>query len=170
MRGFTLIELLVYIAILVIVLTMAMQFTLALIEANAKSNAKEEVQVNAQAVLQAFDFGTRHAQAVYDPTSDFLGNPGQLSLLTTRYMLADEAQSYVDMYVDNGRFCVKNELAGVSCVTSSKVEITSLTFTEITQPQGAESVQMRFSLRFDSPRTEYYFTQTVQTSARLRAY
>lgn len=170
MKAFTLIELLVYIAILLIVVTLSMQFILAVIEANGKANAKEEVQVNTQAVLQAFDFATRHAQGVYDPTSDFVNDPGQLSLVSTRDVPAGETQSYLDMYIDDDRLCVKKELTGVECVTSSRVKVTSLMFNKIMQPGGAESVQMLFTLRFDSARAEYYFPQTVQTSARLRAY
>jgi len=170
MRGFTLVELIIYIAVLSVILVLIVMFTLNVIEASAKSAAKEEVQTNTATVLQAFDFIIRDAQSVYDPTSNFAGDPGQLSLVTTRYLSPDEATSHMDIYLYDGRFCVKREYAGVTCMTSSRVELTSLTFSEITQSNGAESVQMNFTIRYKSPRTEYYYTESVQTSARLRAY
>ena len=168
--GFTLVELLVYTAILSLVLALSAQFALSVLEASAKSIAKERVQANAANILQAFDFEVRHAQALYTPTSDFIGDPGQLSIVTSRNLPSDETRTYVDIYADNRRLCVKRELAGISCISSSEVEITSLVFTRILQAGGAESVRMRISLRNMSPKVEYQFAETLQTSARLRSY
>lgn len=170
MRGFTLIELLVYVALLSIILTLSVQFVLSIIESTARMDAKEEVQKNAAAIIQTFDYAARQSRAIYDPTSDFISDPGQVSLVSSTNLAPYEDETYVDMYLDNGRFCVKWELTGVECVTSTRVEITSLTFSNIDQGANIESVQIRATLRFDSPRTEYYFTETVETSVRLRNY
>ena len=169
-NGFTLIELLVYVAVLAIIITLSVLFTLGIIEAAAKSAAKEEVQVNIANIIQSFDFEIRHAQALYVPTSDFIGDPGQLSFVSPRNLPANESETYVDMYLDEGRFCLKREVSGVSCITSLGVEVTSLTFERIVQPGGAESVQIRFSIRNKIPKVEYQFQETIQTSARLRSY
>lgn len=170
MRGFTLIELLVYTAVLSLILTLSAQFALGVVEASAKSVAKERVQANAANILQAFDSEVRHAQALYTPTSDFVSDPGQLSLVTSRNLPSEETRSYVDIYVDSGRLCMKRELTGLSCVSSSEVEITSLIFTRISQAGGVESARMRVTLRNISPKAGYQFPQIVQTSARLRPY
>jgi hypothetical protein len=170
MRGFTLVELLVYTATLSLVLILSVIFVMGVLEATAKSNAKEEVQANASAIIQLFDITVRHSQSVYDPTSDFTGDPGQLSLVSNRDLLPEEQESYVDLYIDEGKFCLKREFHGVSCASSSKTELTSLTFREITQAGGAESVQMIFTIRYKSPKQEYYFTETYQVSARVRPY
>ena len=170
MRGFTLVELLVYTATFSLVLVLAVIFVMGVLEATAKSNAKEEVQANAAAIIQLFDTTVRHSQSVYDRTSDFIGDPGQLSLVSIRDLLPQETESYVDIYSDEGKFCVKRELYGVLCASSSKTELTSLTFREITQAGGAESVQMIFTIRYKSPKQEYYFMETYQVSARVRPY
>lgn len=170
MRGFTLIELLVYVALLSIILTLAVGFLLSVIESTARMDAKEEVQKNAAAIIRAFDYAARQSSAIYGPTSDFVSDPGQISLVSSINLAPDENESYVDMYLDNGRFCVKWELTGVECVTSTRIEVTSLRFTRIDQGSNIESVQIMATLRFDSPRTEYYFTETVETSVRLRGY
>jgi len=170
MRGFTLIELLVYTAVLALVLTLAVQFALGVFVSSAKSAAKEEVQVNAAAIIQSFDFETRHAQAIYTSTSDFVNDPGQLSLVSLRQLPAGETVSYLDIYLQGGRFCMKRELTGVSCASSPGVEVTALTFTRIVQAGGAESVQMRFTVRNRIPKAEYQFAQSLQTSTRIRAY
>lgn len=169
-QGFTLTELLIYVALLAVVLTFTIQFTLGIIDASIRSNAKEEVARGASAILQFFHSSVRSAQAVYDPTSNFVGNPGQLSLVTSDILPPNEKTSYTDMYVDGGRFCAKRELAGVVCVSSARVEVTSLIFRKITQAGGAESVQARFTVRFSTQSSKYYATQTFQTSARLRSY
>lgn len=167
-KGFTLVELLVYVALFAIVVTLAIQFTLGIVNASARSNAKEEVAIGASSILQAFDALARGAQAVYDPTSNFIGDPGQLSLVTSNTPPPNEKTSYIDMYLDGGRFCVKREVSGVACVSSMKVEVTSLNFRKMTQAGGAESVQARFTIRFRTQSPKYYATQTFQTSARLR--
>lgn len=170
MRGFTLIELLVYTAVLSLVLVLAVQFALGVFEAAAKSAAKEEVQINAANILRVFDFEVRNAHRVYVSTSDFVNDPGQLSLKTSRNLPMGETESYVDIYLDNGRACIKRELSGVSCVSSNDVEVTSLAFTKIAQSEGGESVRMRFSIQNRSPKAEYRFSETLQTSVRLRSY
>lgn len=171
LAGFTLIELLVYVALLGIVITLTMQFTLGIVESSAKASAKEEVEANSARILQAFDFLTRQAESVYDPTSDFIGNPGQLSLVTSTNLPSDEARSYVDLYADDGKFCAKNEQSGVTCFTSTRTELTSLTFRKITQSAtSTESVQMRFQLRYRNPRPDYQASEQVQTAARFRSY
>lgn len=171
MKGFTLIELLVYVALLGIVVTLTMQFTLGIVESSAKASAKEGVEANAAAILQMFDFLTRHADLVYDPTSDFIGDPGQLSLVSSINPPQNEQRAYVDLYADDGRFCAKSERDGVSCLTTLRTELTSLTFQKIMQSAtSTESVQMRFRLRARNPRPDYQFSEQVQTTARLRSY
>lgn len=169
--GFTLIELLVYVALLGIVVTLTMQFTLGIVESSAKASAKEEVEANAAAILQAFDFLTRHADSVYDPTSNFIGDPGQLSLISSASLPPNEQRAYVDLYAHDRKFCAKSELNGVACLTSARTELTSLTFQKIMQSAtSTESVQMRFRLRARNPRLDYQFSEQIQTTARLRSY
>jgi len=168
--GFTLIELLIYVSVLALVITLSILFTLGVIEAAIKSSAKEEVQVNIANIIQSFDFEVRQAESLYVSTSDFVGDPGQLSFVSSRNLPVNEIETYVDMYLDKGRFCLKREVSGVSCITSSGVEVTSLTFKRIVQSGGAESVQMRFSIQNRISKSEYQFQETIQTSARLRSY
>ena len=170
-KGFTLIELVVYVALLGIVVAGTMQFTLGIVEASAKASAKEDVEANSARILQAFDFVTRQAESVYDPTSDFIGNPGQLSLVSSANLLPDEPQTFTDLYADDGRFCVKRERDGVSCFTTSRTELIGLSFIKIRQSAtSTESVQMRFTLRKRNTRADYQFSKQIQTTARLRSY
>jgi hypothetical protein len=148
-----------------------MQFTLQIVESSAKASAKEDVEANSARILQAFDSLTRQAESVYDPTSDFIGNPGQLSLVSSTNLLPDEQRTFIDLYADDGRFCMKRERDGVSCLTTSRTELTSLGFSRIRQSAtSTESVQMRFTLRARNPRPDYQFSEQVQTTARLRSY
>lgn len=169
-KGFTLIEFIVYVALLAILLTLTVQFILSVIESAARMDAKEEVQKNAAAITRAFEHEVRHSHEIYTPTSDFVSDPGQLSLLSSINLPPDENETYTDIYLHNGRFCIKWELTGADCVTSSSVEVTSLTFTRIEQSPTVESARMVATLRFDSPRVEYFFTETLYTTARLRNY
>lgn len=169
-KGFTLMELLIYSAIIALIIVFTVLFVLSIVKETAKSSVREEVQRNAANILRVFTFEVREAQSIYTSTSDFSGNPGRLSLLITRNLPAGETSSYIDMYTDDGAFCVKRELTGVSCITSSGVDVTSLAFTRIVQAGGQESVRMRFILRYDHPNAEFQFPATVQTSARLRSY
>ena len=169
-KGFTLMELLVYSALVALVITLAIVFAISITKETSKSSIREEVQRNAAGILRTFDFEVHHARGIYTPTSDFLGNPGRLSLLTSLTPPTGESSGYLDMYVDAGAFCLKRELTGVSCITSSNVQVSSLTFTRIVQSGGQESAQMRATVRYVHPNAEFQFPLTVQTSARLRGY
>lgn len=168
--GFTLIELLVYSALAALVITFAIVFAISIMKETAKSSIKEEVQRNVTAILRAFDFEVHHARSIYNSTSDFVGNPGRLSLLSTLNAPGGETSGYLDMYVDDDAFCLKRELAGVSCITSSNVEVSGLTFTRLLQAGGQESVRMRATVRYVHVNSELQFPLTVQTTARLREY
>ena len=169
-KGFTLMELLIYVALFSLIVSLVFRFSLSLIDTTVRANAKEEVQVNAASLLKLFDFEVRGATEVYDSTSDFTGNPGQLSLVTTRGLPPYATETYIDIYLDDGRLCTKHELTGVTCHTSEKVEVTSLEFEKITQSGGAESVQIKATLQFRSQRTEYQNEEIIQTSVRLQSY
>lgn len=169
-KGFTLMELLIYSALVALIITFSVVFAISIVKETAKSSIKEEIQRNAASILRAFDFETHHSSAIYVPSSDFLGNPGRLSLISERILPSGERAAYLDMYVDAGAFCLKRELTGVSCITSSNIETTSLSFTRIVQAGGQESVRMRVTLRYIHPNIEFQFPLTVQTSARLRAH
>jgi len=169
-RGFTLIELLVYVALLAVILTLATQFILTVVESAARMDAKDEVGKNAVAIARTFDYIARHSNTIYGPTSDFVSDPGQVSFVSNINLPEDENETYTDIYVDNDKFCTKKEISGVDCVTSSRVKVTSLIFTVTDEGLSSESVQMRATVRFNSPRPEYYFADTIQTSVRLRNY
>lgn len=170
MRGFSLIELLIYSSLVALIIVFSALFAISIMKATSKSSIREEVQRNAANILRIFDFGVRHAQSIYIPTSDFLGNPGRISLATTSYPPEDEEITYTDLYIHDGQFCVKRELTGVFCITSSNVEVTSLVFSRLVQSGGQESAQIRFTIRYDHPNAEFQLPLTVETSARLRSY
>lgn len=163
-------ELLVYSALAALVITFSIVFAISIMKETGRSSIKEEVQRNVTSILRTFDFEVHHGRSIYVSTSDFIGNPGRLSLLSSLNPSGGETSGYLDMYVDNGAFCLKRELSGVSCVTSSSVEVSSLTFTRVAQAGGQESVQMRLTVRYVHPNSEFQLPLTVQTTARLRGY
>ena len=92
-------ELLVYSALLAIIMTFAVIFVISITKETAKSSIKSDVFQNVASILREFEFEVHHASAIYIPSSDFVGNPGQLSVLSPRAAFGGEDSSYIDMYV-----------------------------------------------------------------------
>src|SRR3989338_8855169 len=103
-KGFTLVELVVYVGLFAIVLLLMVEFILNIIHSTIRLDAKEEVHKNAAAILRSFEYIARDSSAIYTPTSDFVSDPGQLSLVTNVNVLSDENEGYADFYVDGGKF------------------------------------------------------------------
>jgi len=167
--GFTLIEILVYAGLFVIIGVVASTFFIQISNLAETGRRSREALDNANRAMDVMSFEARHATAIYTPTSVFSTNPGQLSLETTQYLPADEDTTYVDFYIDDGVLYEKKEGVATAAVTSQKVKVTNLGFTNLSA-SGSKDVQINLTVEykdaFFGPKTPISLTST----ASLRSY
>jgi len=170
-KGFTLIELLVYVALLVVVATLIAGFVPKLIRGYLTTQAKEEVLTNTINALETINQEVRHATSVYADTSVFDDSYGQLSLETTRDLPDDESTTYVDIYLDDGSLYLKREGEDPTIITSTKVEITDLTFVQFGSGDNpAIRTTMTMWYANTSEKIQTSTVTTLSGSASLRSY
>src|SRR3989338_2162755 len=100
--GFTIIEFIIYIALFAFVMLFLVQFLVGILASQVQTKAREEVINNAVSAINRIDFEVRHATRIYDPTSVFSSDNGQLSLVTPKDPGQDELETYVDIFLSDG--------------------------------------------------------------------
>lgn len=170
--GFTLIELVVYVAVLGIVLASVLTFLLWTVKSQTKTNAMRQVLAAGQRSLEVVSREASLAQTVYTPTSVFNSSPGQVSLRTGAYVPTGETYSYIDFYKCEDKLCMKRESQNPLAITSDKVSLTNLTFSQVVTGQNRSSIQitLTFVAKTLSPNPEYQASLTLTNTIALRSY
>ncbi len=170
LRGFTLIEVMIYAVALVLVVNILILTLLQLMSLNDSSRRARESIDNARRALDVMAQEVRHAESVYTPTSVFDTSPGQLSLETKRDLPADETSTYVDFYVDDEGLYLKREGQAAQLITSEKVSVTNLVFTNLDGYTDGPAVRVQLTTEYRSPISGPKNQVSVETTVSLRSY
>lgn len=131
MRGFTLIETVFYVSIVTIVTSILLLTVLNNLTAYNKSESQQNMFQNAHDALEMIISEVRYAKSIYAPTSVLDNDAGQLSLETAVDVPAGETTTFVDFYLDNGVIYQKKEGETAAALTSDRVFITRLRFSDL---------------------------------------
>ena len=159
-KGFTLVEMLMYIFTLVLVVGTVTTILVWMLRANSQVHVRNEVVENVGHALALMASEIREAQGVYTPT---MSASSQLSLQTRKNPPAGETSTYVDFFLCGTRICVKREAQAPQAITSEKIKIESLEFTQVKTGPAP-------SIRIISAASYLTASATVQATASLRVY
>lgn len=167
-KSFTLIEMLVYIGVLAIIITAISSFFLWTIRANTKTKVTREALDNARRSMEIIIYETKEAQSVYTPTS----TSTQLSLETTHYLIQGEKTSYIDFYLCGTQLCLKKESQNPIALTSERVEVKNLFFSQVATTSTFPSIQVSLTIDYKNPSNlpEYQASVHLSSTASLRNY
>jgi type II secretory pathway pseudopilin PulG len=166
-NSFTLIEMLVYIAVLGILMVVLSSFLIWVNDSNVKAKVMRETLEDASRTMEFMVREIKDASSIYTPTT----NSSQLSLETTKYLPTGERVTYIDFFLCGTQVCFKKEGQAPVALTKDKIEVNSLTFTEVTSGD-IPSVQIVLGAKYKNPqnRLEYQSIVTLTSTASLRAY
>lgn len=167
-RGFTLIESIIYIAAFIIIITLITGFAINFINCQAKTRISKEVLENSQRAMEIMLWEIKHAQDIYNSTSSFDNNPGQLSLITKQNLPDNEQTTYLDFFVDNGRLCLKREGSAAQPLTSEKIKVDKLIFSYLTGNDKSIRIELLAVYEDYGKEAFYQATTTLISSASLR--
>ncbi|MBU1132013.1 prepilin-type N-terminal cleavage/methylation domain-containing protein [Patescibacteria group bacterium] len=166
-KGFTLIETIIYIAIISIAMVSFISFSLSVSEARNKTYTVEEVQSNARVSLQFITQRIMAAAAVNVGASTFGTDPGVLSLA-----MADAAKNptIISLNNDDGTLQIKEGLSAAIPITSDRIKVTNLVFTNLTSASYRENIRVQFTSAYKNtnPDVEFNYAQSWQTAVSLR--
>lgn len=161
--GYTLIELLLYVVIVGTLLTATSVFFALNASTRAKTQVMNEVEQQGAYAVQYIARTIRNASAVSSPT---IGTSS--SSLTVTVPTA--ALSPTIFNVTGNTLQVKEGTAAAIPLTSSDVNVTNITFKNVSRSTTTEAVQISLTLSHINPssRTEYNYTETFTTTAAVR--
>lgn len=162
-RGFTLIELLLYVGIVGSLLTAVVLFFGTTVDSRVKNQSISEVNQQGVLAMEYITGTLRNATSVTTPASG--GSGASLTLV-----VANGTLSPTIFDLNGTTLQVKEGAAVAVALTSSKVQVSGLTFKNLTRSGTPGVVQVRFTLSRTNPsnRNEYDFQKEFVASAALR--
>ncbi len=160
-KGLTLIEVLLYIAIIGIIIQGFITFILSITSTNSKTYVIQEVQANTRMALDVISQKIRAADDVITPSE---GN-------STSTLVLDMPNSDLDLTfsIINGVLDITEETASSTPITSNKVNISNLTFTNLATAGEKDNIKIEITAIYRMGESkEFQYSQMLQTSVSLR--
>jgi len=166
-RGFTFVEIIIYLAIVGMVVTSLVTFALSISGQQNKNYVVQEVQANARTALDIMSQRIKSASDVNIASSVFGANPGILSLA-----MADVGKNptIINLTGANGTLQIKEGIASPVALTSNKVKVTNLVFTNRGHQGKRRIIGIDLTVAYNSDNSDVYFnySETVRTAVTLR--
>ncbi len=166
--SFTFIEILVYIAVFSIVFAVLILFIIWVTQSNIKAQVMRETLDNARRAMGMMTYEIKTAQSIYTKTT----TSTQLSLETINYLPEGESSTYIDFFLCGNQICLKKESQDPIPLTSEKIEVKKLVFTQIGTSTTTPSIQIGLTLSYKNPQelSECRASVNVTSTASLRGY
>jgi len=162
-EGFSLLEIVISVAFFSIILFAVVSIFLSMNNSNLKTTASREVSENVRMAIEKITYEIRSAKSIYTPTT----TASQLSLETSQNLPSGEINSFVDFFLCGYAICFKAESEESVAITSDSVQVTNLTFSQIST--GSQpSIQIEITASAGSG--ENYSLINMKSTASLRSY
>jgi len=161
--GFTLIELLLYVAIVSTILISLTGFFGVVIDARAKNKTIAEINQQGTTAMEYMTQTIRAATSITAPAA--AGSSASLTLAVPTSSLSPTVFN-----LSGTTLQVKEGAAAAVALTSSDVQVTSLTFKNLTRSGTNGIVQISMTLAYSNPsaRNAYDYQRTFTSSAEVR--
>jgi prepilin-type N-terminal cleavage/methylation domain-containing protein len=164
-NGFTLIELIIYVAVVGMVLVAFVGYSINVLQSKQKTNNQLEAQFNARFTLQRITQEIREASGVNTGDSIFGADPGRLSLV--KYTAAKNP-TIIDLTADDGEVQIQYGASAAESITTDQVQITNLTFNNVSGPAGKKAIQIQLTVKIDNADVFYQTEVTLDSTVNLR--
>lgn len=163
-RGFTLIETIIYIAVIGGVFVALASFVLTISGSRNKSYAEQEVNANTRLALSVISHKIKSASGINIGASVFDVHPGILSLA-----MGSSTLNPTVIALSDGRLAITEGAGAQQFITSQRVTITNLVFTNLTGDSNRGNIGININFTFaSSSDSSYNFSSNLQTTVSLR--
>lgn len=165
-KGFTLIETIIYIAIIGGILVTFVNFGFNISDARDKTFVTEETQHNSRTAMEFITREIRSANSVDLINSVFNTDPGILYLNMSN---SSTNPTIISLSSDDGRLQVKRGANATSTITSEKVIVSNLVFTNLSVSSTKENVGVNLQVEYaTSTDINFFARQNLSFSASTR--
>lgn len=161
--GFTLIEFLLYIGLTGVMVLLIGAIGLNILFSSAKHQVMEEVADNGRRALDMIDQSITNAIGVNSPA---VGT----TTISLSLQMADGAKNPTVFDLDSGRLRITEGVGSPVAITSSKITVTSLQFSNVSASGAPGAVRTQATLQYVNPgnRSEYSMTKTFYTTSTIK--
>lgn len=161
--GFTLLELLLYISLLGILLGSLGAFTSVLYQSRIKNEVVAEVDGQGIAVMQRITQTIRNAEGINSPATGS-------SASSTSINVIDSAKDPTLFTLVSGAVTMKEGTDVALPLTSTKVTVSGLTFTNLSRSGTDGTLRVQFTINYNNTvgRQEYNYSKNFVGSATIR--
>jgi type II secretory pathway pseudopilin PulG len=162
-RAFTLVELLIYAAIFSVVTVAFTTILLTTVQIQVQQESRAEVNQQSQFALQEVQYYVERASLV--------DMPQDTATTTLKLWLGVNSQDPTFIKLSSGTLYLQQTATGtLQALTSNKVTVSNLAFTRRANPPGHDSVNVSFTMAYNSPNLKQAFSEVLQTTvARVSA-
>lgn len=163
-RAFTLVEMILYIGMVSIFVISLVTFLNFFTQAKNKSSTIEEVNQQAVFVTSYLEQLVRDSDSITLPAKTT--SAGTLTLASTKF----PAKSPVVISLSSGKLIVSEAGGPAVQITSDKVTISNLSFTNLSQASTNGNVRYQFTISYNNPNglNEFTYMQTFYGSTSTR--
>jgi Tfp pilus assembly protein PilW len=165
-KGFTLVEVIMYIGILALIITALASFGFSVMSSNSKTMTVTEVQGNARMALDVIAQKIRASNGINIGNSVFGSDPGTLELSMSD---VSKNPTLFNLDANDGRLQIKEGVSSPVFLTSDKVRVTNLVFTNYSQVGEREHVRVTMTVEYkNAGSVDYSYSYDVWISVSLR--
>lgn len=162
-KGFSLVETLLYIAIVSTIIIALTSFLSVNQNTASRNQTVNEVEQQGAQVMQLITQTIRNATSV---TTPIVGTPSS----TLTLVVADGTKSPTIFDLASGAIRIKEGTGTAFNITSNKVTVTALSFTNLKPGTQKDSIKIQFTLSYNNPgaRQVFNYSQTFYGTANDR--
>lgn len=165
-KGFTLIETIIYIAIIGGIMVTFVNFGFNISDARDKTFVTEETQSNSRQAMEFITREIRSASSVDLVNSVFNTDPGVLQLNMASSSLNP---TIISLSTDDGMLQVKKGASATSTITSNKIIVSNLVFTNLSASSTRENIGVDMQVEYTtSTDISFFARQNLSFSASTR--
>ena len=165
--GFTLIEIVIYIAIIGMIVTGFITFSISISNTRNKTFVVQEVHSNSRTALNLISQRIRSSTGVNSTSSTFGVDPGVLSLSMAA---VSRDPTVIDLDQNDGTLRIGEATSSPVAITSDKVKVTNLVFTNVTPSGERENIRVEITVEYNNISGDiiYTYSQSSQTTISVR--
>ncbi len=161
-KGFTVLELLIFSAIFTLVMLAFLTILVTVVGVNARQTSAAEVNGQSQYLLQQLKY--------YIERSSLIELSRDVSTTTLKLRMKSGSEDPTLIYLSGGIVYLQAGSSAASAITSSRVNVSSMSFTKRSHPPGKDSVETSFTVEYNTQNIKQSFVRALQTSiARVSA-
>ena len=136
----------IYLALLGGLAVFIANFLIQVVGVYNQARSEREILSNGRLIMDTVSKTISSSQKVYAPTSRFNSDAGQLSLVASDEAVSPHVPYYIDFWIDNGAFFMRQEGIGTTTLSAASVRVSKFNLQRIVQGLDREATKIKIQV------------------------